>query len=85
MQNTNDVTPRNADFFRLVLKSLPVGLQVRTVNGLGWYKRNKQNDFCLFADDNRERSRWGDVDQMASDLAFFEEHGQLPEPDMPRW
>jgi hypothetical protein len=82
---TNQAIPKNKDFFKLVLKAIPLQTWVRTVNGLGQYKRIGRNDFCLFADANKERSRWGDIDQMAEDLAFFEENGYLPAPDMPRW
>ena len=75
----------NAKVYRLLLEAMPVGLEVRLPSGKGMVKRNKRNDWCLFADDNKERSRWGDLDQMTSDVTFFEANGKLPPADMPRW
>ena len=68
-----------------MLEAMPVGLKVDLPSLKGWVKRNKRDDWCLFANDNKERSRWGNLEQMTEDVTFFEVNEKLPEQDMPRW
>ena len=81
-----DVTvPATKEAFVLMLKAMPVGLDCRMPNGNGHVKRVNRSDFALFDDSNKERSRWGDLEQIAGDMAFFHDNGCLPPQDMPRW
>ena len=77
--------PPTSEAFMLMLKAMPIGLVCDTPNGLGKVKRLNRNDWHL--SDNRvsERSRFGDLEQMTEDMAFFHENSKLPEQDMPRW
>jgi hypothetical protein len=77
--------PITEDSVRLFLKSLAVGQKSRTPNDLGTVKHFDRNTWNLFQDGDRDRSRWGDLEQMTEDLLYFETYGTLPPQDMPRW
>jgi hypothetical protein len=83
---TNNVSvPATSEAFRLMLKAMPVGLECDTPNLLGKVKRLRQNDWHLSDNRIKERSRFGDLEQMTEDMTFFHENGHLPPADMPRW
>jgi len=83
---TNEVkVPATSEAFRLMLKAMPVGLVCDTPNGLGKVKRLRQNDWHLSDNSVKERSRFGDLEQMTQDMTFFHENSCLPPQDMPRW
>jgi hypothetical protein len=78
----SEITPqehlRNAMY--LMLKAMPIGLQVDTINLKGTVRRKDRNTWVLFANGIKTRSRWGNIEEMAKDLTYFEENGVLPEP-----
>lgn len=75
----------NREVYRLMLKAMPIGLAVRLPSNKGYVKHHSFCTFVLFDDSNRERSRWGTLEQIADDVEFFETNGTLPPADMPRW
>jgi len=43
------------------------------------------SDFVLTASDNKERARFGNLKEIASDLAYSLANDRLPEPTSGRW
>ncbi len=67
------------------LDRLAVGEKV-DVNG-GYVKRvtTQRDSYVLHALDNRQRSRWGTVEQIAEDVAYIEQWGVLPPANGKPW
>lgn len=51
----------------------------------GFIKKKGAGDYVLIDPSNRERSRWGNLDEMVEDGMFFVWNGHLPAPSGGRW
>jgi hypothetical protein len=66
------------------IRALKIGEQSE-VEPNAYVKRKKQNEYVLIDRNNRERSRWGTANEIATDVHYYMEHGHLPAPLGSRW
>ncbi len=67
-----------------MLRGLRIGDRAE-IGALGYVIRKARNDYVLFAHANTERARWGTAKEIATDIAYLVENGNLPPASGPRW
>ena len=79
--------PRSPQYWRehYQLDKLKPGDKVDVRAGYVKKVTGQRDSYVLHAIDNRQRSRWGTVEQISEDLAYVEEWGVLPPPNGKPW
>lgn len=70
------------------IKSLAVGERFQLAGhggATGSVKRHARYDYVLNDSANKERNRWGSLEQIVEDAEFFTANGVLPPADTSRW
>lgn len=84
---------QNEDELREAVRALHVGesVELDTLSfsspraARGYIKKKGRSDYVLMDRSNRERSRWGNLEEIVQDGMFFIWNGKLPPPSGARW
>ncbi len=82
--NTIELTPTETAAIMIGrIASLSVGETLELTGGR--VVRVKRSEYCLHADNNKERARWGTQSEIEGDVATFLATGFLPKANGGRW